>query len=156
MTERQPSELDPPPGRSTGRQTTRLAALQAALAGEHAAVWACGRAAGELAGEARTAALGELDKHRAARDRLRRLVEAEGAEPFEAAPAYVEPFPVRGAKAARRLLGHVNQALVATYADLAAAAEPAGRGDAIDAATAAAVRAIEWGAAAEAFPGEGP
>ena len=73
-----------------------LDALQAAVAGEHAAVWASGRAAGELGGRRRDAARRELDAHRRARDELRRQVTALGAEPVEAAVAYVEPFPVEG------------------------------------------------------------
>lgn len=131
-----------------------LASLQAALAGEHAAVWATGRAAGELAGRRRDAARRELDVHRRARDDLRRQVRALGAEPVEAAVAYVEPFPVEGPAGGRRLMAHVNTALVATYADVAAASESAARREAVERSAAAAVRAFEWGAEPEAFPGE--
>jgi hypothetical protein len=130
-----------------------LAALQAAVAGEHAAVWASGRAAGELPGKPRDAARRELDAHRRARDELRRQVRALGAEPVEAAAAYVEPFPVEGSAGGRRLMAHVNAALAATYADLAAAGRPGARRTAIDRSVAAAVRAIEWGAEPAAFPG---
>jgi hypothetical protein len=135
--------------------TPELAALQAALAGEHAAVWAAGRAAGELRGDARTRALRQLDEHRQARDALRRSIVALGAAPVQAAPAYVEPFPVEGAAGGRRLLAHVNEALAATYADLAAASAPAARRPAVAASTAAAVRALGWGAEPSAFPGAG-
>lgn len=131
-----------------------LDALQAGLAGEHAAAWACGRAAGELSGGGRDAARKELDVHRWARDALRRQVRALGAAPVEAAAAYVEPFPVQGASGGRRLMAHVNTALAATYADLAAASEPAARGGAVQQSAAAAVRAVEWGAEAQAFPGQ--
>ncbi len=130
-----------------------LDSLQAALAGEHAAVWASGRAAGELGGPRRDAARRELDAHRRSRDELRQLVVALGAEPVEAAVAYVEPFPVQGASAGRRLMAHVNAALAATYADVAAASQPAARGDAVAGSSAAAVRAIGWGAQPQAFPG---
>lgn len=130
-----------------------LAALQAAVAGEHAAVWASGRAAGEFGGRRQDAARRELDEHRRTRDELRRQVAALGADPVEAAAAYVEPFPVEGASGGRRLMAHVNSALAATYADVAAASEPAARREAVTRSTAAAVRAIDWGAEPEAFPG---
>jgi hypothetical protein len=131
-----------------------LQALQAAVAGEHAAVWASGRAAGELSGRRRNTARRELDAHRRARDELRRQVTALGAAPVDAAVAYVEPFPVQGASGGRRLMAHVNTALAATYADLAAASQPAARRGAVKRSAAAAVRAIEWGAEPEAFPGQ--
>lgn len=131
-----------------------LDSLQAALAGEHAAVWATGRAAGELSGGRREAARKELDAHRRARDELRQRVRALGGEPVEAAAAYVEPFPVEGASDGRQLMAHINTALAATYADVAAASQPAARGDAVQRSTAAAVRAIEWGTDPEAFPGQ--
>jgi hypothetical protein len=131
-----------------------LDALQAAVAGEHAAVWASGRAAGELAGRRRDAARRELDAHRRARDELRRQVRALGAIPLEAAVAYVEPFPVQGSSGGRRLMAHVNTALAATYADVAAASEPAARREAVQRSSEAAVRAVEWGADPEAFPGQ--
>lgn len=131
-----------------------LTALQAALAGEHAAVWACGRAAAELSGPARTAALQELDTHRAARDDLVRTVVSLGAQPVQAAAAYAEPFPVQDARSARRLLAHVDSALAATYADLAAASPVASRREPAIASSTSAVRAIGWGADASAFPGQ--
>jgi hypothetical protein len=131
-----------------------LDALQAAVAGEHAAVWASGRAAGELRERRRDAARRELDAHRRARDGLRRQVTALGAEPVEAAAAYVEPFPVVGVSGGRRLMAHVNTALAATYSDVAAASEPAGRRAAVASAGEAAVRAVGWGAEPEAFPGQ--
>jgi hypothetical protein len=131
-----------------------LAALQAALAGEHAAVWAAGRAAADLGGESRRTALRQLDDHRTARDRLRRTVASLGEAPAEAAPAYLEPFPVVDPRAARRLMAHVNSGLAAAYADLAAATPRAGRRPAAIASAEAAVRAIRWGGGPEAFPGE--
>ena len=131
-----------------------VAALQAALAGEHAAVWASGRAAGELGSRERTVALRQLDDHRAARDVIRQQLVALGAVPADAAPAYVEPFPVEGRAGGRRLLAHVATALTATDADLAAALPTAGRRAAARAAAASAVQALDWGAEPEAFPGE--
>ncbi len=132
-----------------------LDALQAALAGEHAAVWASGRAAGELAGTRRRTARRELDAHRSARDDLHAQITSLGGDPVQAAPAYVEPFPVDGAADGRRLMAYVNTALAATYADVAAAAQPAARREAVASSTRAGVRAVEWGASADAFPGEG-
>jgi hypothetical protein len=140
-------------GASAGE--AQVAALQAALAGEHAAVWACGRAAGELGGSQRTASLDQLDEHRAAREALRRRVNAAGADPVDAAAAYVEPFPVTGAQTAGRLLAHVEDALAACYADLAAATTGDERTRALGLSVAAARRSIAWGGPAKAFPGAG-
>ncbi len=133
--------------------TPYLQALQAAVAGEHAAVWASGRAAGELGGARRAQAQQELDAHRGERDELRLRIVALGAEPVDAAAAYVEPFGVDDPAGGRRLMAHVNAALAATYADLAAASEPAARRDAVARSSEAAVRAVGWGADAQAFPG---
>lgn len=130
-----------------------LGALQSALAGEHAAVWACGRAAAELPDAQRRAALRELDDHRRARDELRRRIVALGADPVEAATAYVEPQPVTGRRPARALLAHVGTALCAVYADLAAASPRAARREPAAAAAASAVRALQWGADPAPFPG---
>lgn len=136
----------------TESQTPLLAALQAAVAGEQAAIWACGRAAAELTGR-REEALRELDSHRRAREQLRSQVVALGAEPVAAAVAYAEPFPISGPGTARQLLAHVNRALAATYADLAAANEPEQRARAIARCSQAATRAVTWGARWQAFPG---
>ena len=132
-----------------------VAALQAALAGEHAAVWAHGRAAAELSSSERNRVLDRLDEHRAARDALRIRILAARATPVPAAAAYVEPFPVTGARTARRLLGHVEEALVATYADLAAGSARGERTSAVNAAVAAGGWAVAWGAPSSAFPGAG-
>lgn len=132
---------------------TLVVALQAALAGEHAALWACGRAAGELTGSQRSRALAELDAHRRARDVLRGLLVGQGAEPVAAAPAYIEPEPVTGRRAARALLAHVGDSLCAVYADLAAASSGRPRRDAVSAAGTSARRAVQWGGPARAFPG---
>ena len=132
-----------------------VAALQAALAGEHAAVWACGRAAAELTGAQRGRALDQLDAHRIARDTLRGRIRAAGSEPVPAAAAYVEPFPVTGARTARRLLAQVDDALAACYADVAAATSAGERGTAVKASVAAARRSVAWGGAPRAFPGAG-
>lgn len=134
--------------------TALIPALQAALAGEHAAVWASGRAAGELSGAQRTRALRELDEHRESREDLRSRIVELGATPVDAAPAYLEPFPVSGAKAGRRLLAHVWLGLAAAYADLAAASEPGAREPAATRSTECATTALRWGADPEAFPGE--
>jgi hypothetical protein len=133
---------------------TYMRALQAALAGEHAAVWASGRAAGGLDGASRRTALRQLDEHRTTRDRIRRTLVDLGATPVEAAPAYQEPFAIETREDARALMVLVNTRLAATYADLAAASPAAGRRPAAIASAEAAVRAIDWGGEAEAFPGE--
>lgn len=130
-----------------------LEALQAAVAGQHAAVWASGRAAAVLAGEPRASVERELAEHRATRDGLRTRIVALGGIPVAAAPAYVEPFPVSGSRGGRRLMAHVNTALAATYADLAAASGPEHRRSAAAQSWRAAERAVRWGAEPQPFPG---
>lgn len=128
-------------------------ALQAALAGEHAAVWASGRAAAVLGGGRREEALRELDGHRQARDLLREHLVSRRLVPVAPAAAYLDPFPIVGPTGGRRLMAHVNTALAATYADLAAAGGPGERAAFARQSWRAAVRALGWGAAAQAFPG---
>lgn len=130
-----------------------LEALQAAVAGQHAAVWASGRAAAVLSGESRAAVEQELAEHRAARDDVRTRIVALGGIPVAAAAAYVEPFPVTGPRGGRRLMAHVNTAIAATYADLAAASEPEQRRGAAAQSWRAAERAVSWGAEPQPFPG---
>ncbi len=131
-----------------------IEALQAAVAGEHAAVWASGRAAAVLAGATRASAQGELDQHRQARDALRQRLTALGQTPVPAAPAYLEPFPVTAARGGRRLMAHVNAGLAAVYADLAAASPAGARRSAATQSWRAAARAVQWGGAPQAFPGD--
>ncbi len=134
-------------------EPTFLEALQAAVAGEHAAVWASGRAAAVLAGDRRTQALRELDEHRRTRDELRGRLVALGAEPVAAAPAYREPFAVTGPSGGRRLMAHVNTAMAAVYADLAAASPAGQRRPAAAQSWRAAAQGVRWGAPGQAFPG---
>jgi Domain of unknown function (DUF4439) len=133
--------------------TALVDALQAALAGEDAAVWACGRAAGRLNGSQRTEALDELDLHRSNRNGLQSRIVNLGAQPVQAAPAYVAPFEVTGPATARRLLAQVNESLSSVYADVVAAGAPATRELDLTAGIDAARRAVGWGAQSSAFPG---
>lgn len=130
-----------------------LAAVQEALAGENAALWAAGVAAAVLTGSQRTAALKQLEDHRAARDELRKLLVAAGSIPTPAAPAYQLPFPVTGPKPAAKLMAQVSQALCPVYANLAAAAAPTQRRWPTRQCRANALRALDWGAKPAPFPG---
>ena len=60
---------------------------------------------------------------------------------------------MEGPAGGRRLMAHINEALAATYADVAAASKPAARREAAALSSEAAVRAVGWGAEPEAFPG---
>jgi hypothetical protein len=127
----------------------------AVAAGVAAAVFAVGVAGARLGGAERSRALAQLAGHREARDRAADLVVASGATPPAPDAAYALPFPVRSARAARRLLAHVDNGLVGLYADAAGASTEADRRYAARAAARAATRAVEWGAPAQAFPTAG-
>lgn len=137
---------------------TLLDALQAALAGEHAAVYGYGVVGARLAGRSdEAAARAGYDVHRTRRDLLEQQVRDRDAEPVAAQPAYDLGGPVATPAQARALATQIEHGTAATYADLVGATDPAT--DAALRATAgawlrdAAVRAVGWSGAAQAFPG---
>ena len=79
------------------------------------------------------------------------VVAAGGTAPAAAA-AYELPDDVATARGARAAMASVDTALVATYADAAAAATGDDRRLAARTAADCAVRAVAWGAAPQAFP----
>lgn len=137
---------------------TPLEAWTAVVSGEDAAVYAYSVAGARVHGGGRNRALTGLDAHRANRSRAAALVVQLGGTPPAAASSYQFPFDVTDANSARRLMAYVDNGLVGTYAD-AAAASPSGTGDAgADRRWAArtgaecATRAVAWGATPQAFP----
>lgn len=133
---------------------TPVEAWSAVVAGEDAAVYAYSVAGARVQGGARSRALAGLEAHRANRSRAAAAVTAAGGAPPTAAAAYELPDDVDSPRGARAVMAGVDNSLVATYADAAAAAT-AGSDDrrwAARTAAECAVRAVAWGAPAQAFP----
>ena len=128
-------------------------ALQTALGNEHAAVYGYGVLAVHLAGAQRDAARNAYDTHRARRDILIGLIEAQGDKPVAAAPAYTIPFPVNTAADATRLAAQLEQRLGASYADVVQSSSGDTRRTGLEWLTDAAVRAVRWSGTSVAFPG---
>lgn len=132
-------------------------ALDATLAAEHAAVYAYGviGAVVDPAAEEAVRARACYEAHRARRDRLEQVLRELGAEPVAAEPGYALPAPVTGASGATRLAVRVEDGCAAAYAGLVSGSAGRLRDDAVGWLSDAAVRALDWGAPATAFPGLG-
>lgn len=130
-----------------------MSALQTALGNEHAAVYGYGVLAVHLTGAQRDAARNAYDTHRARRDVLIGLIEAQGDKPVAAAPAYTIPFPVTSAADAARLAAQLEERLGASYADVVQATSGDTRRTGLEWLTDAAVRAVRWRGSSVAFPG---
>ena len=128
-------------------------ALQNALSGEHAAVYGYGVLAVRLTGAQKDSARNAYDTHRARRDVLIGLIEAQNDKPVAAAPAYALPFPVTTAPDAVRLATQLEERLGDSYADLIQAASGDTRRTALEWLTDSAVRAVRWRGTSIAFPG---
>lgn len=131
---------------------TPAEAWAAVVRGEDAAVYAYSVAGARVADGARRRALAGLDAHRANRSRAAALMTAAGAVPPPAEAAYELPADVLTRAGARSAMALVDNALVAVYADAAAAAEGDDRRWAARAGADCAVRAVSWGASPQAFP----
>jgi hypothetical protein len=131
---------------------TPVEAWSAVVSGEDAAIYAYSVAGGRVPAGARRRALAGLDAHRANRSRAAAEVSAAGGTPPPAAAGYVLPADIERSKVARAAMAAVDNALVATYADAAAASGGALRRWAARAAADCAVRAVTWGAPTQAFP----
>jgi len=106
-----------------------------------------------LTGAQRNAAQNAYDTHRARRDILIGLIEAQGDKPVAAAPAYTIPFPVNTAADATRLATQLEERLGASYADVVQASSGDTRRTGLEWLTDAAVRAVRWRGSSVAFPG---
>ncbi len=131
---------------------TPVEAWTAVVAGEDAAVYAYSVAGGRVRGSAQQRALAGLEVHRSNRSRAASLVTASGGTPPPAAPAYELPEEVGVPREAKALMAEVDNALVAVYADAAAASTGEDRRWAARVAADSAVRAVGWGAPTQAFP----
>ena len=135
---------------------TALEAWAAVVEGEDAAVYAYSVAGAQVSGGGRRKALAGLEAHRANRSRAASTLTALGVTPPPAAAAYDLPAGVEDPDVARSTMADVDNALVATYADAAAAADGDDRRWAARTATECAVRAVVWGAPPQAFPAATP
>lgn len=131
---------------------TPIEAWSAVVEGEDAAIYAYSVAGGRVSAGARRRALAGLDAHRASRSRAAAAVVAAGGTAPAAPAAFELPDDVATARGARAAMASVDTALVATYADAAAAATGDDRRLAARTAADCAVRAVAWGAAPQAFP----
>lgn len=131
---------------------TPIEAWTAVVAGEDAAVYAYSVAGARVGDSARRRALAGLDAHRASRSRAAAAVVAAGGTAPSAAAAYELPDDVSTPRGARAAMASVDVALVATYADAAAATTSDDRRWAARTAADCAVRAVGWGAEPQAFP----
>jgi Domain of unknown function (DUF4439) len=137
------------------RRATATEALQACISAEHAAIWAYGIVGAHLEPDLREEARATWDAHRARRDRVALLLRDRDAPIPASEPAYALPFAVTDPVAARRLAADVENAVAGAYADLVLAAEDDLRAFGARSLQEAAVRAVRWGGAPEAFPGIG-
>jgi Domain of unknown function (DUF4439) len=135
------------------------AALVAAVAAENAAVYGYGVAGARLGTpQDKAAARAAYDAHRVQVDATAQWVSdlRLGATPSPPAPVYALPTPVIDAASARAALAAIEESTAAAYADVVAAALPAGSELQRLAAAwlqAAAVREAQWRTAAVPFPG---
>jgi hypothetical protein len=131
---------------------TPVEAWTAVVEGEDAAVYAYSVAGAQVSGGGRRKALAGLDAHQSNRSRAASVLAALGATPPAAAAAYDLPDGLEKPTVARDLMADVDNALVAAYADAAAASSGGDRRWAARTAAECAVRAVTWGAAPQAFP----
>ncbi|MGY1833499.1 ferritin-like domain-containing protein [Blastococcus sp. SYSU DS0510] len=129
------------------------AALDAALAAEHAAVWGYGVVGAALPPEQRGAAATAETGHRQVRDRVTTLLGERGADPALPEPGYALPFPVLSPVDAAALAAVLEEGVAAAWVRvLDRAVERTTRALAMEALTAAEVRAVAWRQAAGLSP----
>ena len=131
---------------------TPAEAWSAVVRGEDAAIYAYSVAGARLPERREARVLAALDQHRGNRSRAAAIVSAAGGTPPEPAAAYDLPADVARPPVARATLAAVENALVAVYADAAAASAGDDRRQAARQGADCAVRAIGWGAEPQAFP----
>jgi uncharacterized protein DUF4439 len=135
-------------------------AVQSALGAEHAALWVYGLVSAFLPDAFNAPVTEGTTAHRARRDATERLLADAGQTPRPAEPAYVPPKPVTDQKSALGVLVVAeSDTTVAWRAVLERTDDRTVRQAALEALTAAAVRATRWrravgqNPAAPAFPG---
>ncbi|HET9118613.1 MAG TPA: ferritin-like domain-containing protein [Pseudonocardiaceae bacterium] len=137
-----------------GGNLVPVEALQRALAAEHAAMWVYG-VAGAFLPSGLTSRLDEAaTEHQARRDATERVLIGAGVPPVPAEPGYLTPEPVTDAASALRLVITAENDAAAAWRSVVerSPADPNLRGSALEALTAAAVRAARWRATAGTTP----
>lgn len=129
-------------------------ALQEALAAEHAAVWVYGVAAAFVSGALAMRLDEAATAHQARRDATERILIDAGVSPVPSEPGYLTPNPVTDASSALRLVVTAETDAAAAWRSVVerSPADPDLRGGALEALTAAAVRATRWRIAAGTTP----
>jgi len=119
-------------------------AVQTALGTEHAALWTYGLVSAFLDNQAAPVAEG-ANAHRARRDVTERWLRDQGATPRPPAAAYLPPSPVSDGPSALAALIAVEQDTCAAWRGVLERTDDTGlRTSALEALTAAAVRATRW------------
>jgi hypothetical protein len=132
-------------------------AVQAALGAEHAALWVYGLVSAFLPDSFNAAVTEGTTGHRARRDTTELLLADAGKTPQPAEPAYVPPQPVTDQKSAIAVLVIAeSDTTVAWRAVLERTDDADLRRSALEALTAAAVRAVRWRRAAGQTPAAPP
>lgn len=127
--------------------------IQEALAAEHAAVYGYGVVGAQLSGNRRKWARDAWNAHRAARDRLRRVLRAAGVTPTAAASDYTLPSRVTDPESAVRLAQRLEERVAGAYAEVVASADATLRRAAAEEMQECARRAARWRGASVPFPG---
>jgi len=122
------------------------------LAALYSAIYSYGIVGARLPDDEQSQAVAALAAQRAARDRVLVTLAEEGLEPPGAAAAY-DTGEVADPSQARALAVRVELALVPRWSQWAGTQEGPNRGYANTQAQACALRAVAWGAPAQAFPG---
>jgi hypothetical protein len=132
-------------------------ALQATLEAEHAAVHVYGVLGGRLAASDNPVSADRLrdayDVHRGRRDQLRSLIADTGGTPSPAAAAYAVDAENRDAGHLLSVAQETEERCATVYAQLVGSSSGPHRRWAVDALTDAAVRQLELGGRATAYPG---
>jgi hypothetical protein len=136
-----------------GRQVP-VGALQTALAAEHAAVWVYGVAEAFISGALSSRLVEGATAHQARRNATERMLIDAGTPPVPPEPAYLTPAPVTDAASAIQLVITAETDAAAAWRSVVerSQADPDLRGAALEALTAAAVRATRWRASAGTTP----
>lgn len=136
---------------------TPLAALQAALAGEHAAVYLAGVLGAQTSKSEQPALyaslLGAYRTHRKRRDQLVALIDARGAEPVAAEPAYELPASLETTSEKNDAALQMERRIAVTYGQLIENTTGAERRWALVALESSAVVQLEFRGTPEMFPG---
>jgi hypothetical protein len=133
--------------------STENAALREALAAEHAAVWGYGVVGAALGAGAASAAGAAETAHRDLRDQLTALLAERNVEPVRAEGGYALPFPVLSEVDAAALAVVLEDGVEGAWVRvLDQSVKRSTRGLAVEALSAAEIRAVAWRTAAGQTP----